>query len=368
MRANFHFQDPTDPDTKYLTEAILEELENGDVIRWRVVVAFATPAGVSALWDDPVVAAYCQRDATEVIVGLDAITTPETLDRLAALEDQYARLEVLTFQNELRPLFHPKVMLFQRADASGSLIVGSGNLTIGGLFGNFEGFTVIDFDADEADLVTEWDTFRDRHDERLWSIDDDAYEMARRNLVQLRRRQDAVDVEPDEDEGAIEPDVVDDDARVAVPGAGDRVLVAQVPRAGARWHQVGLNEDVVRDFFQIEPNSTQRLQLRHVRAPGVYSEPEIRGITMSYTNRNRRLEIGARRLEEYPGDPPILVFRERGVRQYDYVLVFPGEAGYEQLARVLRTRQTLGSGAPRVPITADVLLAEWPESPLLHVE
>ena len=107
--------------------------------------------------------------------------------------------------------------------------------------------------------------------------------------------------EEQEEEAAVDDAGAEDEEEGRdVPPAVDRVLVAQVPRAGDRWHQVGLNEDVVRDFFRMEPNSAQRLLLRHVRAIGVYGDPEIRRITMSFTNRNRRLEIGARRYAEYP--------------------------------------------------------------------
>ena len=48
---------------------------------------------------------------------------------------------------------------------------------------------------------------------------------------------------------------------------------------------------------------------------------------------------------------PILAFRERGVRQYDYVLIFPGENGYDELDQILRTRETLGSAYGESPST-----------------
>jgi hypothetical protein len=132
---------------------------------------------------------------------------------------------------------------------------------------------------------------------------------------------------------------------------------------------VGLNEAVVDRFFRIAPNSSQRLRLRHIRSNGDVGGTEIRAIRMSDVNRNRRLEIGAAHRLPYPRNgAPILVFRERGVRQYDYMLVFPGEPGHAELTGILTTRPNLGRGDPRVPITTQDLAEEWPDSPLLEVD
>jgi hypothetical protein len=62
------------------------------------------------------------------------------------------------------------------------------------------------------------------------------------------------------------------------------------------------------------------------------------------------------------------VFRQRGVRQYDYILVFPADDGHAKLRHILRTYPSLGRGDPRVAITSEELADEWPDSPLLSVD
>jgi HKD family nuclease len=380
----FHLQDPTSRATTYLTEAVVRELGRGDVAAWRTIVAFASPSGISALFEEPTIADFCDRGEVEVIVGLDAITTPEALDRLVELQDEYGEFRARVFHNRNRGLFHPKMMRFDREGGSATLIVGSGNLTEGGLHGNFEAFLVLESGAGEGDALALWDDFVARHALDIRQIDGDAYAAAERNRRQLiRRRQHIIEVEPEalgEEEPsataqlevvqgvALEPVEGDEgveDVTPAVPVVQGRALVAYVPRAGGRWHQVHLNEDVVEEYFHIQPNSHQRLELRHVQAAGVYDDLEIRPVIMSETNRNRRLEIGARRGSEYTEPAPILVFKERGIRKHDYVLLFPGEPGYSEMEHILATEEQLGAGVARVPITLARLLDEWPGSPLL---
>ncbi len=64
-----------------------------------------------------------------------------------------------------------------------TLIVGSGNLTPGGLMNNFEAYTIVSVDrAGEFD-VSALDEFLARHAEEIRSIDDEVLERAARNLV-----------------------------------------------------------------------------------------------------------------------------------------------------------------------------------------
>jgi HKD family nuclease len=60
--------------------------------------------------------------------------------------------EVWVFHNETptHPTFHPKVYLFSN-DSSAECFIGSGNLTEGGLFTNYEAFVHLCLDKTKAD-------------------------------------------------------------------------------------------------------------------------------------------------------------------------------------------------------------------------
>jgi hypothetical protein len=367
VRARLYVQDPTETTTSYLSEVLIEQIRQGDAKRLEVVMAFATADGLRAITEDYDFKSFADEGEVHIIVGIDAITLPEALDVLADATSAFPSFRAHVFENATGRLFHPKLVRITYDDGATTLIVGSGNATTGGLQGNFEAFTILDLDADEADLASDLDEFLERHAADLRELDERAYELAERNRRLIQRRQDAADVEPDEEDETAEQEV--EPATEASSVTGAPVLVAQVPQASGRWGQVGLNEAVVDQFFRVVPNSAQRLRLRHVLSSGDVGGTEIRAIRMSETNRNRRLEIGAARGRSYPRrDTPILVFLERGARQYDYMLVFPGEPGHRELRRVLNTYASLGRGDPRAPITSEELAAEWSDSPLLQVE
>jgi hypothetical protein len=374
VRASVHFQDPTHQATAYLSEALVEALQDEQVSSFEVIVAFATADGLRAIVDDPDFRTFAERGSVRVTVGVDAITLPEALDVLAAAEVEFADFTAEVFDNPTQRLFHPKLFRLRREDESAVVILGSGNLTIGGLQGNFEAFVVIELDPDEVGIAGDIDEFYQRHGDNLRSPDARAYDLAEANRRLIRLRERAAEDEP-EDKGETEvTEAADQKQGIAErqqpePDLREPVLVAQVPRGERRWGQVGLNEAVVDEFLDIAPNSSQRLRLRHIQSDGVVGGTEIRAIRMSEVNRNRRLEIGAAHGLPYPSNgAPILVLRERGVRQYDYMLVLPGESGSEELKRILETRPRLGRGDPRVVITSQELAEEWPESPLLDAD
>ena len=152
------------------------------------------------------------------------------------------------FWNEHRGLFHPKISDFGLKDGGRILIVGSGNLTPGGLMGKLiEAYTVITAEGEDGIDVGAVEEFLERHGDGIRSIDEEVLERAARNIIRpiggAGRR--GVRVRP---------------ARVA-PGAPrvrpavgfERILLAQVPRAGGRWAQVHFNAQVIGDYFPPEP-------------------------------------------------------------------------------------------------------------------
>ena len=101
---------------------------------FRAAVAFAKRSGTRHIKSR--LAGFSQRAHAEVIVGIDhGGTSSEGLrDLLDALTPDG---RVIVFHNRLPSTFHPKVYLFKSA-VDADVLIGSGNLTEGGLFTNYE--------------------------------------------------------------------------------------------------------------------------------------------------------------------------------------------------------------------------------------
>jgi hypothetical protein len=359
MELRFCIQDPTHPETTYLYEAIIAAAV--DAAAWRAVYAFASRDGVDHLIEDPVVHDFMRSGGEmDLLVGIDAVTNRPTLERLRDLEHRNRRFHPKIFWNGTHGLFHPKLSDFTYEGGRRTLIVGSGNLTPGGLMNNFEGYTVISVDQAEELDVSALDEFLARHAEHIRSIDDEALERAARNLVRP--------IKGARQAGGL---VIPRSAQAEpIPAAAfNRILIAQVPKAGGRWAQVHFNTDVVREYFRIADYKTQRVYLTHVTPDGARAEVEVRPCVYSQANKNHKIEIGAARGQEYPNDAsPVLVLRERQLRVFDYMLLMPGEPGYASLVDLTRKLPSLGKGFRRVITNMETLAASWPDCPLLTSE
>src|SRR6266511_3919918 len=359
MRYKFVLQDPTALQTTYLYEELVAELDRASAQDWRAIFAFVSEQGVNALLEDPAFQQFLDRGGRcSLVVGIDAVTDPAALRALLRLADERTAVEVRVFHNESRGLFHPKISHFTRRDGAQVVIVGSGNLTPGGLRGNIEGYSVATFSSTEPVDLGTWDSFLRRHADAIRPIDKDAFERAEANRRIApagpgRRREAEPDVEP---EGADVPEEPEAEER-----RDDRMLVAQVPRGGGRWQQVHFNGDVVREYFRVRPNSQERVFLRDVLGPRRLGRVEVRPCLYSVVNRNHRIEFAGRQGEEYPREgTPILVARETGLRTHRYRILFPGEPGYDEMSRFLATNPSFGRGLRRVLTTRSRVRGIWP--------
>ena len=362
MDCEFHFQDPASPDTIYLLEAIIDASRGAASCSG--IFAFASRGGVDSLIGDPDIQDFLRESPMSLLVGIDAVTTRNTLVRLRELEEEIERLNVQVFRNRTNALFHPKVARFEYPDGRRTMIVGSGNLTPGGLHQNFEAFSIMRSRADETFDVTSWDRFLLEHDEELGTIDEAALERAGQNVVRGRRHM--RDVEPDLERAPI-TDVLAIDAGIESPvGGTGRFLVAQVPRAGERWHQVHFNREVIETFFRVRLGTSQRVFLVECRHDGTLAEQEVRPCVYSEANKNPKIEVASRHGEAYPeAGPPIAVYRELQVRSFAYMLLMPGDPGYDKMFALTEDLPSVGRGVHRVIANALDVRGAWPQSPLL---
>lgn len=103
-------------------------------------VAFASDSGIDLLWDDLEEALEAGMTA-RFVVGLDFYRThPDALYNLQSLVEDYKKGQVSLHISAVgrKSMFHPKVYVFKYEDNTCRIVIGSANLTHGGLSGNHE--------------------------------------------------------------------------------------------------------------------------------------------------------------------------------------------------------------------------------------
>ncbi len=360
----FHVQDPTNPEATYLLEALVDAAAHA--IRWRAVYAFATRGGVDLLLTDDGVEHFLKNGGKfQLIVGVDAVTNVAALQRLQEIADKTPGFEPRVFMNTAPGLFHPKFSHFSFADGAEQLVAGSGNLTAGGLRRNFEAYVVANGKAGE--FATQLDAFIKFQTVAISEIDEAALARAAKNTVNLVKTKVAAPVGVTPPVTPPQPNVPEG-IPVLFPTVGARVLVAYVPGAGGRWTQAHLNRAVIDEFFHVTNLKTQRVFLTGIRHNGSREQERVRPVIRSDVNENLKLEIDLGQGLQYPSasaGKPILVFAERQLRTFDYMLLMPDDPGYTQMTAVLTNKPSVGRGVARVIITTTDLASAWPQCPLL---
>lgn len=314
--------------------------------------AFATVSGVDLLLDHPSIRALTATGTFELIVGIDAITNRETLERLLTAAGRSKGLRPRVFWNSSEGLFHPKLCWF-RASGGEALVVGSSNLTPRGLRDSYEAVACITGKRGALTAVTsEFRSFLDAHRANIREIDHRALARASKNTFAR-----AVAV--------IEPPPAAPPRRSRVLAGESRALVAELPRGGDRWQQANFDYETARDFFEVEPYNDSRdvpLLLNEVTSAGVPVSQEPRRFTFTQS-RNLRLQLGAHPGTSYPArGRPIAIFRRVKPRHFRYQVLLPGDPGFQLATSLLTSRPA--SGIRRMITTVDALRKAWPRCPL----
>lgn len=317
-------QNPPDSDTDYLLDTLLERSVRAR--KGGAAFAWATAAGVRLLIRDQIFERFALQYPFDLVVGTDSITNT---DALTALSEAQAALPRLNVRAHLNPdptaLFHPKWVWFKQPRA-GYLVTGSGNLTNGGLRGNWEAFTISQLDTNEInDVQHSWDQWIRSYDDYLRPLDDPQVQARAATNGQFRgpfrrRAEDAI---------------VDDVAPVAVLVQAP-VLIAELPRAANRWNQANFNRDSYENYFGARVGGAQcRILLQHVDANGnlglIESRPSVQVVS-----RNWRFELAAAAGLEYPNNGrPTAVFVKVKPRTFVYHLFMPNEPTHAAVAAYL---------------------------------
>lgn len=316
-----HFQFPG-TSTEYLQEVLLEACDGattgGGVFAW------CNRPGSEALFEDVLFDKYLKRgNPFQLIVGADSITSEDALLHLGELSQRFSGFKPrVLLHSRGSTFFHPKFTWFERG-RSLITVVGSGNLTLGGLRRNWEATVFNTWTGLEADSRRqEIGNYLRQLEPFLHEVGDEAaLDRARRNTSAGRAARDA----------AIRQ------ARTALATAGDKgasgeeiVLFAQVPKADERWSQANFDKASFEYFFGANPKAQSRIILRQALSGGRIGRVESRP-SVSVKSHNYRFELAGAKGKAYPREGrPIVVVLRRAPRDFVYQLLMPGEKGYQE--------------------------------------
>lgn len=348
--AYLHLQDPSVAG-RSLLDLLVEAADGAE--RGGAVFAFASERGVNMLLGDKTVSAFLKAGAFKLVVGVDSITNQDALAALRKLAKRRPTLEARALVHDLPTLFHPKLAWFVRGTTL-TVIVGSGNLTPGGLTNNFEASSVVTYEGASATAVeTEIDGWLTRWDPWLLQVDDPvAIDRAKQNSGSERSVRKPMPPEPEE-QGTVPP----------APPTAD-ALVAEITRNAPNRTQVDIGRTHFMTFFGGQPGRKKRIRLQHVDPDGTLAELERPRALIETKSDNFRFEAGGRGRKAYPsaGGRPIGAFVRWPDGTFRYHLVWPGEPGHAQLEAFLTAHEG-ASGVRRHATTLAALRAAWPGCP-----
>lgn len=355
-------QDPTDAESSYLLESLLESFRAAK--RVAGAFAFASSTGIRLLADDPLFRQVASDYSVDLVVGVDAVTNGPALDTLSQIAEACRGLNARAFLNRRHgSCFHPK-FCWSKTAHGGWLICGSGNLTEAGLLGNWEAYSVAQLGAEEiAAVESTWNQWTARHEGSLLPLDNpEVRRLAEQNHVQA--------IEGDLPTLVAGEQAKPDSERLALGEMSSApVLLAEVPRSGDRWNQVNFRLADYRGFFGVvEGRGSDLLMVfRHVQHDGTMADYERSRPPVTVRSRNFRFELAAARGLSYPESDrgrPIGAYIRVATRTFLYSLLLPGDSQYATVVGILRSRAgASGRGMRSAQMTVRDLRDEWPGSP-----
>ncbi len=126
-----------DNQQRRMAEEVRAHLQEAQI--GRLAIAFVSQPGLAVI-QEALTKALEQRAQIEFLVGLDwQITEPSALSELYQLSQRYKNLSLYCYASpQIGAFYHPKIYLFQKSKDTATCIIGSSNLTRGGLIKNIE--------------------------------------------------------------------------------------------------------------------------------------------------------------------------------------------------------------------------------------
>jgi hypothetical protein len=386
-------------------DVIVSELRSGNWSRLTAVVAFARTSGVRHV-EAPLKDLIANGGRADLTLGVDLLgTTFEAAWYLMHAVSPRGR--VLLASSEPGATFHPKVFIFSDAapsDANASralrsvtnalVVIGSSNLTGGGLYGNDEASTVWHPELAEPDdnaawislvkALVPWLTPRDpaivgtataaclTKMARAGRLPQELALPALRGPAGQHPSRQRVPSPRSRPRRPPPPALVGPPPPALHPGPtasppGLSVLIARLAFGGARrWPQWELNAEVLGTFFGVTIAGST-VSREGVTRAGSLTAPESTPLVIG-TNRNRRLEFPEPdgRPDPTP-DPALLVVVDRRPGPFRYAVLLPADAEYSAVGALNRSSVPVGQYVERtrrVVVPYSVLAAVWPSCPL----
>lgn len=340
---------------------LLGLLRDESFVRCNAMIAFITYDGLLRLGAEPdgtLQSIFTSTRELHWIVGADMVTTAEALVRLRDLENMSeGRCSVRVLEDPSRGLFHPKAFIFERTDGSGAVLIGSNNVTPGGLENNIEAAVLID-DLSNQEMEP-WRQFWQRLlglGPVLHSITDDLIarvreERKRQRGPRRRRVRTTEEIDP-----------------VLVQG-NPRILLRYIAGAGGRTSQVHFSRRMAEQFFGLSPaeNRTISIQMVQPEQPPGRLERN-RPLVFSQVNKNSRIEMRGVQ-ERLPHDYPsgwyaILLVQEVESGRFRYMTLIPTDHGYNEVDNYLKQVPRHGVAFQEDIIQLSRLLEIWPDYPV----
>ncbi|SKB84784.1 hypothetical protein SAMN05660916_02955 [Arthrobacter sp. 31Cvi3.1E] len=336
----------------YLLEHLL--LESIGALRGGGIFAWANVNGVKSMLEDDTFDEFLLASNFRLFVGTDSITDPQAVDRLIDVATRRPRLDVRGFMSPTPSLFHPKMAWFEHEHHL-SLIVGSGNLTMGGLRSNWEAFVSLKLAGDDKkDALNNIETFLTSVTDYLLPITDPRVRLRAEMNTGNERSLKAVSTPT--------PD------RSSASSSFEEVLIAEIPKSGNRWAQANFDLENYVGFFGASAGSQRRISLHHVDSDGVVGEVESRP-SVEVASQNYRFELAAARGRAYPENgAPIGVFFRLSTGEFLYSLLLPEDPGYDDVDGLLEANwRGRADRKRRIRCGPEQVRAAWPDSALWGV-
>ncbi len=337
---NFYIQDSTLANSLSLHETLLKNCREAS--SGGGMFAFVSRSGIQLFLEDESFIELINRGEFELIVGMDSITNINALNALNHIDKNAEKFSVQAFLHQLNgKLFHPKFCWFKK-DNGGVLIVGSGNLTVGGLRRNWEAFAEIELDNQQLRAIEQtWKIWHQKNAQHLKSIADDAVlAQAKANIIAIKKQK-TITLDEEDTELNRDADEIDEENTTWQFANQNEVLIAQIPRASSRWGQANFDKRSFEEFFGATiGDNTLRIILRQVDNDGKLGELEVRQ-SVSVKSQNYRFELKAATGLDYPTTGrPTGVFIKISSRMFLYTLIMPDDANYAEIEKFIQKNAT----------------------------
>jgi hypothetical protein len=316
------------------------------------IFAWANVSGAKSLFEDDKFEKFIKKHDFELIVGTDTITDTSAVEKLIQISAKHPRLTARAFLSPTSSLFHPKLAWFEHDDHV-SLIVGSGNLTMGGLRSNWEAFVVERLAGPTAiEALGAIEAFITDHAQHLAPLTDErVLDRVKKNTGNERSLRSAASPAP---------------ASGGLKQSVEEGLLADMNRTEDRLAQANFKVKDYEGFFGAQRGTQRRVSLRLVNLDGSVADIQSRP-SVEAKSKNYRFELdGLTTAHQTSSGRPIGVFLRLSTGEFMYSLVRPEDPGFAELDALLEARNAEPrTQLRRIRITADELAAAWPSAPLL---